>query len=636
MCGILGFSGLFKPDLLKKMSDRIAHRGMDGHGEFYFPEEKLGLAHRRLSIIDLSSNAHQPMWDQKKTIIITFNGEIYNFVKLKKNLLSLGYQFKSNSDTEVLLNLYLEYQEEMLSMLNGIFAFAIFDFKKKTLFLARDNIGVKPLYYSEANKGFIFASELKSILEADVNKDLDHLAIYNYLRYLYCPGSSTIMKSIKKLPPGYALKVKNGNIISKWKYYKLPYDSINNNLDVDEAKSLLNEKLMKAVERQLVSDVPIGAFLSGGLDSSAIVTFASKLVNKKDFQCFTIKTKNSGNEGFIQDYYYAKKVAKHLNVKLNVIDVNENYFQDLEKMVYFLDEPLADFAALNTYYIAKLAKTQGIKVLLSGTGGDDIFSGYRRHYAFILEKYWHWWPKILRSGLEGFSKRVHIHNPFFRRFSKMFQYSTLLKEERLPTYFYWINPKIEEKLFSKEVFEKIHKTIETEDPLNQSLLKIQSNPLNLNKMLYLEIKHYLPDHNLNYTDKMAMAAGVEVRVPFLDIDLISFASSLPLSMKQRGSSGKWILKKMMESYLPKEIIYRPKVGFGVPLRAWMKTNHHWILNEFFSSKNIQKRGVFEEKYVRNLIKNDYENKIDASYTIFSMICIETWLRVFIDKKTSLF
>jgi len=636
MCGINGFYGNFAAGLAKSMNDITAHRGPDGSGIYYNSEAKIGLAHRRLAIIDLSNHADQPLWDATKTIAVVFNGEIFNYLQLKQELLAKGFQFLTNTDTEILVNLYLAYGIDMLNKLNGMFAFAIYDTRSEELFIARDQLGIKPLYYAELPKGFLFSSELKALLqEPSLSREINPQAVQSYLTYLWSPATQTMLQTVKKLEPGHALIISAHLIKKHWRFYDLPYTNpIKANMSFEEARDNLDQHLRKAVERQLISDVPVGAFLSGGLDSSSIVALAKQI--KPDFaiECFTINLGQQAHkaEGFIDDLPFAKQVAKHLQVNLHVVDVDHSICEGIEHMLYHLDEPQADPAAINTYLIAKLARDQGVKVLLSGAGGDDIFTGYRRHYALLKERYWQWLPGVAKAILAKSSQWLPQNLPLARRLAKVFQYAGLAANDRLASYFYWINPQLRTELFSDNFKYLLQKTANVE-PLLNSLANLPEATHDLNKMLYLEAKHFLADHNLNYTDKMSMAAGVEVRVPLLDIELIDFVTQLPIDMKQRGRIGKWLFKKNMEAYLPKQVIYRPKTGFGAPLRHWVKHELNELIQETLSKHSIDKRGIFNANTVSKLIALNKQNKIDATYTIFSLLCIELWCRMFCDKVT---
>ena len=630
MCGIAGYyNSVNNIASLKEAIDLIQHRGPDDSGVHINHLLGVGLGHRRLSIIDTSVLGRQPMLDSKEKIILVFNGEIYNYKELRENLKSKGFVFRGESDTEVLLNLYLSEGEKMLEKLNGIFAFAILDISSKSLFIARDALGVKPLYYSTKNNVFAFASEIKALLKLmPKNKELDAKSIDRYLSFLWCPGDGTPLKSVKKLLPGEAIIVKNGSIVKKWLWYKLPvFNKIKKDINKEQAIFGVTSHLRQAVHRQMVADVPLGAFLSGGLDSSAVVAFAKEV--NPDIKCFTIETKGSQDKGTVDDLPYAKRVAKHLNVSLEVVSIDSHKMaDDLESMVIQLDEPLADPAALNVLYISQLAREQGVKVLLSGAGGDDLFTGYRRHYAIQLEHYWSWLPTGARKELARATKNLNVNSFIQRRIMKMFDSAELDATNRLINYFRWSSDSTLQSLYSPDFHQQLMGS-NSNQVMQDFLEPILTSASSLDQMLALEQRFFLTDHNLNYTDKMSMAAGVETRVPFLDLDLVNFAARIPDKFKQKGGTGKWVLKKAMESYLPKEVIYRPKTGFGAPLRTWIKHDLQELLRDVLSPDSLNKRGLFSSKAVQQLIL-DNNNKIDASYTLFSLLCIEIWCRHYID------
>lgn len=634
MCGIAGFVGDYPESLLSAMNASLVHRGPDDYGELFDPEKRLGLAHRRLSIIDLSPRGRQPMWDQTGQVAIVFNGEIFNYREQRARLEAAGHGFKSDSDTEVILNLYLRYGEGVFSKLNGMYAFAIWDSRDESLLVARDGVGVKPLYYSESSQGFLFASELKALLQSpDVSRELDHQAIHSYLTYLWCPAPRTMLKSIKKLEPGFALRVKAGRVVKRWCFYDLPFDQAIVPMSEEEAIEEVRSTVQQAVERQMVADVPIGALLSGGLDSSSVVAFARRASSQQKFKCFTIgfKDQSFANEGWAEDLPYAKMVSEHLGVDLETIYVGPEMASEVESMVYHLDEPQADFAPINTYFICKLARDHGIKVLLSGAGGDDIFSGYRRHYALNMEQSWSWMPLFIRRNLRRAARRIPSNSVRMRRLAKAFSYADLDGDSRLSSYFQWIDPSMLSGIYSSDMLSQIDTSGES-DPLVQSLSRLPERMSDLNRMLYLDGKHFLADHNLNYFDKMSMATGVEVRVPLLDPDLIALAARLPETYKQKGGLSKWVLKKAMEPILPHDVIYRPKSGFGVPLRVWLNNPLSPLVNDTLSEASLAKRGLFDFQAVRELQRQTQTGAIDATYTILSMLCIELWCRMFLDAN----
>ena len=635
MCGIVGFStspryGCLDGDVLTIARDAITHRGPDDEGLFYDHKARVGLGHTRLAIQDISSLGHQPMASPDGKVVFVYNGEIYNFRELRADLVDEGFTFRGESDTEVLLKLYISKGEGMLPMLNGIFAFAIWDSLKQELFIARDGIGVKPLYYSADGDCFAFASEIKALLclvpEA---REMDIPALHCYLSFLWCPGEGTPLRGVRKLLPGEAMVVRDGKITRRWTWYQLPvFGGITG--DLSEADSLAGTAagLRRAVQRQLVADVPVGAFLSGGLDSSAVVAFAREQV--PDIRCFTIESVGGQEAGVTDDLPYARRVAQHLKVPLDVVRIDASRMaDDLERMIVQLDEPLADPAPLNLLYISQLARDQGIKVLLSGAGGDDLFTGYRRHVAVNYERYWDWLPQRARSGLEQTTARLDQRKPLFRRLAKLFSGAGLAGDVRLANYFLWAKESQLLNLYTSEFRARLGQE-SADKPMLDFLSPLPASVQPLDKMLALEQRFFLADHNLNYTDKMSMAAGVEVRVPFLDLDLVEHAARIPLALKQWGRVGKWVLKKAMEPYLPHDVIYRPKSGFGAPLRRWMRHELRPLLGDLLSADSLKRRGLFEPAAVHRLIAQNDSGQVDAAYTLLSLLSIEIWCRAYLD------
>jgi len=628
MCGIAGAMGELSAFSLKRMASIMQHRGPDHLAMGSFAD--VHLAHARLSVIDLSTHSNQPLWDTNRRACIVFNGEIYNYKILREELIDLGYVFLSEGDAEVIVNLYLHYGTSCLTKLVGMFAFALWDSERSELFLARDTYGVKPLYYAQTKSGFYFASELKSLLVVpSIGRDLNYDALFRTLVFLWSPGPDTVLKTIVKLEPGQYLIVRDRQIVKQaifahWPQYE-PQD-----MSVSHACQRIEQALLTSVTNQSVADVPVGAFLSGGLDSSLIVAMAARR-GQSNIESFTIKSvgQSCNNDGFVDDLPYARQVATYLNVKLNVVDVNPQIIQLLSKMLYHLDEPHADPASFNVFLICEKAREKGIKVLFSGAGGDDIFSGYRRHNAIILEQYWSWLPMWIRSAMQSTISKLPKKNVLFRRVSKLFSYISLPINERILSYFYWINPKIVRGLFVQSIQTQL-----SDNPMSSllTILDEQKEKNALEKMLDLERRYFLVDHNLNYTDKLSMASGIEVRVPFLDPDVLDVASNISVNLKHRRGHGKWILKKMAEKYLPKSVIYRSKTGFGAPLRAWLHHDLKPLIDELLNEKTLSKRGIFNPVAVRHLIDKDLSGQEDYSYTIFALLCMELWCRLFIDGE----
>jgi len=623
MCGIAGGFGKLSPDSLSKMIKAMGHRGPDHSGKTSIGDVHLG--HARLSIIDPSAASNQPCWDFDKKACIVFNGEIYNYQSLRQDLIEKGYKFNSEGDSEVLVNLYLEYGEELFKHVNGIYAFAVWDVELGQLLLARDPFGVKPLYYYQNVSGFYFASEIKSLLHVDSFKSkIDHDALLRSLVFLWSPGESTLLQGVSKLKPGHFVVVKERVICKNHCFWDWPEYRPLDQSPEDSAKYVL-QALELSVEDQLVSDVPVGAFLSGGLDSSLLVGLAKRKA-EYPIECFTINMGKSNNE-FVDDLPYAKKVAKYLSVPLNTLDISPDIVNVLPKMVYHLDELQADVSAINVMLICEQARQKGIKVMLSGAGGDDLFTGYRRHYAVSMERYWAWLPKSFRRNLKLLASLLPRKYVVSRRIAKALQYADLDSSERLLSYFYWIDPEIVRSIFVDNVSSTLSKS-----PMDFMLSELNNLETKepVEKMLHLERKYFLVDHNFNYTDKMSMATGVEVRVPFLDQRVVNEAAKVDVKFKQKGSVGKWILKKAAESVLPIEIIYRPKSGFGAPLRKWMKSDLEPVVAKYLSEERLTNRGIFKPDRVQSLIEDDRRGVADYSYTIFALLCFEIWCEHFID------
>ena len=632
MCGIAGYSGAFDPQGIDLANQRQAHRGPDDVGKFFDAAAGVGLGHVRLSILDLSPMGHQPMVSEDGLVVLVFNGEIYNFRELRAEFVSKGHRFRGQSDTEVLLQLYIAEGPAMLKRLNGIFALALWDKRDQTLFLARDALGVKPLYYSEGAKGFAFASEIKALLcLVPETKDLDVPALHRYLSFLWCPGEGTPLRGVRKLLPGEAMLVHSGKIRRRWVWYQLPvFRGVTEDLAEEDAITGTVDVLRRAVQRQLVSDVPVGSFLSGGLDSSAVVAFARE--QAADIRCFTIESVGGQEPGTADDLPYARRVAQHLGVRLDVVRVDAGRMaDDLERMVVQLDEPLADPAPLNVLYISQLARQQGVKVLLSGAGGDDVYTGYRRHVAVQYEHFWRWLPASMRGGLEGWTSGLDQRNSPFRRLAKLFNGAGENGDAAVTAYFRWGREADLLALYTPEVRATLQQTCAA-GPLLEFLKPLPASVRPMNKMLALEQRFFLADHNLIYTDKMSMAAGVEVRVPFLDLEVVEHAARIPPGLKQRGRIGKWVLRKAMEPYLPREVIYRPKTGFGAPLRRWMRHELRPLLGDLLSVDRLKRRGLFDPAAVQRLIAQNDSGRVDAAYVLLSLLSVEIWCLAFLDGR----
>jgi asparagine synthase (glutamine-hydrolysing) len=631
MCGIAGFSGRRVIEVSDAVLERLAHRGPDGRGRYNSSCGSVSLFHTRLAIIDPTPDGAQPMATHDGQVVITFNGEIYNFRELRAGLVARGYAFSSHCDTEVILALYLEQGTAFLEKLNGIYAFALWDARSHSLLVARDGMGVKPLYFTEAGGAFAFASEIKALLCFPwVPRALDPQALAHYLRYLWCPAPRTPLADVRKLEPGTALIVRDGRIVRRWRHYALPAPGPDPSPTLADWTGDIRRTLAMAVERQMVSDVPLGAFLSGGLDSSSVVAFARRHATGR-LQCFTIDPGEAftKDEGFSQDLPYARRVAKYLDVDLHVVRVESDMAAELPLMVWQLDEPQADLSALNVLYISQLARRHGIKVLLSGAGGDDLFTGYRRHRALGLNTLWDHMPESVRDSLAGLGGHLPGRPPLLRRLGKLLASAKTEGDERLASYFDWAPASTVRELFVTELAQAL-----SEEPLLDDLRSMPAQATPLQRMLLLEQRYFLTDHNLNYADKMSMAVGVEARVPFLDPELVALAARIPDRLRQHGAEGKWILKKAMEGILPNDVIYRPKTGFGVPLRAWLRGPLKAMTRDLLSTATLRARCLFDPVAVSQLLAENEMGKADHAYTILSLMSIELWCRAFVDGESA--
>lgn len=635
MCGIVGLSmsSSYRPTTLVRDLGRamhaIAHRGPDGSGTHI--DDDFALGHVRLAIIDLSETGAQPMYSADGRYVITFVGEIYNYAELRKKLLARGVKFVGTSDTEVLLYGFIHFGPDVVTQLNGIFTFAVTDLQTKELFLARDHMGVKPLYYSVGKFGIAFSSEIKALLEvAPIARELDPVAISQYLTFLWEPGERTPFKAVRKLAPGTALFVRGGQVTRTWTFWSLPayqprYDWTRQQCALD-----LRACVDAAVHRQLVSDAPVGAFLSGGVDSTAVVAAARK--HKPDMHCFTIAMDDSQTGEMAEDLPYARLAAKKLGVRLTEVRVTpQDIVSGLDKMISDLDEPLADPAGLNLYLMSKAAKDDGIKVLLSGTGGDDLMSGYRRHLVGSYNKAWDYLPTAIRSRIAGATSNLGTSSHALRSARKLLSNLASDADERLMHLYAWTPlPRVRDLMLKQ-----FHSELDDSDPFGEfrTVVDAGRGTPDVEKLLRLDQRFFLADHNLIYTDKMGMAAGVEIRVPLLDLELVNFAARIPAEWKMRGRSPKRLFKESQRNCVPAAILNRKKAGFGVPLRAWMKGPMNDRARDLLSPASIRKRGLFDAAAVGRMMQDGNADTADTAYSLFSLMCIELWCRRYVDNAS---
>jgi asparagine synthase (glutamine-hydrolysing) len=670
MCGIAGFAGDFDASVLTRMGEAIAHRGPDAAANAVYPGYGglAGLANRRLAIQDLSPAGGQPMTLQcpacapasapgvgggygeaSQQLWLTVNGEIYNFPELRRDLEQAGHRFFSRSDSEVILHLYAQHGLDMLRRLNGIFALAIYDgrpggqrdgVQPGDVVIARDGLGVKPLYYSESQAGLLFASEMKALLASGglVDRALDPIAISQYLAYQWVPAPRTVLQSVRKVLPGEYLILRRGRIASRSIFYRLPAPPPSPR-PLPELIAEFQDQLRAAVTRQLLSDVPIGAFLSGGLDSSAVVAVVRQAQPDYRLPCYTMAFDDDfSSEGSPSDLPFARKVARHLGVDLIEVHAGPRVVERLDEVLFALDEPTGDPAPINAYLISERAHADGLKVLLSGTGGDDILAGYPRHQWLGLEPLWDAIPLGLRQPVSKWARRelagTRVGTADFasRRALKLLGQLDQPQQRRLAARLQTTQPALRARLLhpSLRAAAELDRDLE---PLLETIDGLPPAADALTRMLHLEQRHFLADHNLNYLDKTTMAFSVEGRVPLLDLEFVKFAASIPSDLKVSGQTGKYIFKKAMEPLLPREIIYREKAGFGVPLRRWITRDLTTRLRDTLSSSAIRDRGVFDADAVQRLIGQTMAGEVDGSYPLFSLLAFETWCQRLLDGPT---
>ena len=611
VCGIAGYVGQGDQETLRRMIAAIKYRGPDDRGVFVRGDT--GLAHARLSIIDLSEQGHQPMFSEDKTVAIVFNGEIYNFQELKKDLLKLGkYNFRSKTDTEVIIYLYQEYGERCFEKLNGMFAIAIYDARYNKLVLARDRMGKKPLYWGIFNSTFIFGSELKALMQhPEFRKELNLESLNKYLQYEYVPTPNSIFKNIYKLEPASYLVYEN-NKIRKEKFWEMSFKSRMND---SRLLSSLDTMLEKSVKARLSSDVPLGIFLSGGLDSSTIAYYAQKNSNSK------IKTFFIGfEEKSFDESDYANKVSQFLGT--------EHYSQILTQkdslgiMPYTLeniDEPLADASIIPTYLLAKFTREK-VTVALSGDGGDELFAGYPTFQADVLADIYRKVPEFIRKNLlEKFIQDLPISDKNFSldfKLKKFIEGATLARPHRHQVWLGSFNREERRKLFKREVWQDLERKNEFEET-DRYLSEIPS-------ILYLYLRTYLMDNILVKADRASMLNSLEVRSPLLDYQVVDFVNSLPYDFKIRGWTGKYILKKLMADKLPKDIVSRPKKGFGIPLSYWLRHDLKSFCNEVLSEQNIGNVGLFNFEYVSKLKQEHFSLKRNNRKLLWTLMIFQIW------------
>jgi asparagine synthase (glutamine-hydrolysing) len=644
MCGISGLANCGDREVLARMTRAQAHRGPDDSGlwERRFPDGSyVGLGSRRLAILDLSADGHMPMCNEDRTVWITYNGEIYNFAELRRELQSKGHRFASNTDTEVVIHLYEQEGENCVHRLNGMFAFAICDLRsgRPDLFLARDHFGVKPLYYAQRGRKLAFASEVKALLHVPgIEAEIDLESLHQYLTFLWVPDPKTMFRGIHKLPAGHCATFRDGELKIR-QYWDLSFpraDAAFTRSEADLAEEV-RERFQRSVEAQMISDVPIGAFLSAGLDSSSIVAMMCRQT-RQPVRTYTITfpRKYRVGETTLDDPNVPARLARHLGCENQQILVEPDVAELLPRLTWHMDEPTADPAIITAYLVCREARKQAT-VLLSGVGGDELFAGYRKHAAQRWARAYQKFPRLLRSGIEssvnalpGF--RGSAMKGSVRLAKKMARSASLEPEDYFIRNCTYLDADQKMSLYTSEVQDQLR----TSDPAIRHHARFDAvrDADFLNQMLYLDTRIFMTSLNLNYNDKMSMASSVEVRVPFLDRELAEFAAwNIPPDLKLKGffqPTTKHIFRKAMRSVLPAEVLRQPKAGFAAPVDYWLANDLREMVDDSLSDTNIQKRGLFRPEAVRRFVDEHRSGAQDWSMQIWQFLTLENWMRIFLD------
>jgi asparagine synthase (glutamine-hydrolysing) len=630
MCGITGILAFNLIGNINKINITAATMSLQKRGpdfqDVYF-DEFAGLGHRRLSIIDTSSAANQPMWDESKRYSIIFNGEIFNYRELRADLESKGVKFFSHSDTEVLLKLYMREGHAALAKLNGFFAFCIYDKQQQTFFVARDRFGIKPLLYVFDDDKFLFASEMKTILEYGIEKDLDFESLYSYLQLNYIPAPHTIFKSVKKLLPGHFILASRRKLqIDKW--YEIPFDSAsagNNPISYDDAKKKFAELLEASVKKRLVSDVPLGSFLSGGIDSSVIAALAKK--HKPHLHTFSIGFRD---EKFFDETAYANLVAKHIGSEHTVFSLtNDDLYSHVHDILNYIDEPFADSSAINVFILSKETRKHAT-VALSGDGADELLGGYNKHAAF---------QRLINKGLKENLAQTFLpllktlpqsrNNSFSNKVRQLVRFAEGAKLPSKERYWRWAGYATEDqamRVLNAASREKMNSS-EYDSRKNASVRHVPQH-YSINDVLRNDVDFVLPNDMLMKVDLMSMSHGLEIRVPFLDYEVVNFLFTLPGDFKINRNIRKRILQDTFRDILPSELYNRPKKGFEVPMLKWLqKEMRSLIVDDLLSKKFVEDQGIFDLNEIERLKKQLFSsNPGDVHARIWGLVVFQWWWR----------
>jgi asparagine synthase (glutamine-hydrolysing) len=629
MCGIAGFldhqsTPTNSCDSLDRMLGAIVHRGPDDQGRLIDRELQMGM--RRLSIIDLA-DGHQPIFDESGRYAVIFNGEIYNYRELRMDLLARGHILKTHSDTEVIIHLFEDFGPNCLEHLRGMFAIAVWDNHTRKLFLARDRLGEKPLYYTQPTGLFVFASEIKSLLQHPAVTASPNLqAISHYLSLKYTPAPQTMFAGIHSLPPGHYL-IASADGISIKQYWDIPFgtsedERSNIKSDAEYADELLS-LLRESVRLRLRSDVPFGAFLSGGLDSSTIVALMAQQLNDP-VNTFSVGFDGAGSN---DELPYAHLVAQHFGCKHHTLKItSDDFLRYADTVLWHLDQPIADQATIATFLVSKLA-SQHVKMVLTGEGGDELFAGYARYRGDQFEPWFRWMPKPVPKYLRSIANQL----PGLRRAKIAINALTQSDEAtRFANWFPMFSDDAKQTLFSAQA-----------ESLRTGAAKVFSRQLadcrstdSLSRMLYVDSKLWLPDYLLLRGDKLTMANSLEARIPLLDHKLVEFAAGLPNHLKLNGANRKVLLRRVASNLLPAQIINRPKQGFPIPIERWLQVEVRSLMQDMLSKRSIESRGLLNAKYVDQLVTQHLSGYADHSTQLWGLISLEMWFRRFIDSSPS--
>jgi len=636
MCGISGYIGKLEPGFIQRMNHLQSHRGPDGFGVFEDPDAGVALGHVRLSILDLSDAAAQPMVSESGRYVIIFNGEIYNFKELRTELETrFGCRFRSTGDTEVLLEGLARFGSDYIRRLDGIFAFALWDREQRTLLIARDPVGVKPLYYCEPKPGgLLFASEIKALFAYPaLQREPNFQALQEHLARGHASGTHTAFKHIFRLGPGMTLRWDEKTRKIAIEPYWQPSFNTPDSTSYQSSLYALQENIRNAVEKQMVSDVPVGSFLSGGLDSTLITLLAAN-TSDQDFQCFTITYPSSENilDRFVEDTPYAFRISQNLKKTHVMINIKPDVASLLQPLLWHMDEPIADPAIIASYLISQYARRNGTIVMLSGQGADELFGGYPRYQAMDLVGKLNLLPAWMR-------KRIATTAAFFPAALEG-RYGAMLR--RLRRVMIELNEPTERRFMAycsansddhigQILHPEIRADLQGRSSADKSLEIIRNCPAkNGNRYLYRDFVDYLPNHNLLYMDKMSMAVGVESRVPLLDMALVEQVTSMPFSWKVSGMNTKRILRDAAMGIVPNEIIYRSKAGFGAPYRKWLRYDLQELWEDITSDASVRRRGWFDVQGLRNIRSSSQSGSLDLYMLQWAVMTVELWARTFFD------